>query len=48
MQKKRIKDFNSFVNESYHNDIDEGIFSTNKKYGKIHVFFHNLYTKFFK
>jgi hypothetical protein len=37
MQKKRIKDFNSFVNESYHNDIDEGIFSTIKKYGKIVV-----------
>ncbi len=37
MQKKRIKDFNSFVNESYHNNIDEGLFSTIKKYGKIVV-----------
>jgi len=35
MRGKRIKDFNSFVNESYYNDIDEGIFSTVKKYGKM-------------
>ena len=35
MSNKRIKDFNSFVNESYYNDLDEGIFSTIKKYGKM-------------
>lgn len=35
MANKRIKDFNSFVNESYYNEIDEGVFSTVKKYGKM-------------
>lgn len=34
MSARKIKDFESFVNESYYNNIDEGILSGIKKYGK--------------